>query len=540
MLLAIPDEQDHHVTKPVVLIAEELSPATVEALGPDFLIRRCDGADRAELLPALADVEAVLVRSVTRMDAEAIAAGKKLRVIARAGVGLDNVDVDAATKAGVMVVNAPTSNITSAAELTVGLLLATSRNIAPANQALKGGAWKRSTYGGVELLDKKVGVVGLGRIGQLVAERLRGFGMEVLAYDPYVSVQRAGQVGARLVPLDELLAESDFITVHLPKTPETVGLIGKEALTKVKPTVRVINVARGGIVDEEALAEALREGRVAGAGIDVFTREPTTESPLFDFESVVVTPHLGASTEEAQEKAGVAVARSVRLALGGDLVPDAVNVSSGVIEEEVRPGIALVEKLGRIFTALAGSVPVQLDVDVRGEITEHDVSIWKLSALKGIFMDVTDDAVTYVNAPLLAEERGVDARLLTDPVAQDFRNVTTLRGTLADGTVVSVAGTLTGPRMVEKIVGVDGFDLEVPISEHMAFFSYADRPGVVGTVGRLLGDARVNIAGMQVARDEKGGHALVAMTVDSAIPGDVLTQIEHEIGASSVKVVDLD
>lgn len=540
MLLAIPDEQDHHVTKPVVLIAEELSPATVEALGPDFLIRRCDGADRAELLPALADVEAVLVRSVTRMDAEAIAAGKKLRVIARAGVGLDNVDVDAATKAGVMVVNAPTSNITSAAELTVGLLLATSRNIAPANQALKGGAWKRSTYGGVELLDKKVGVVGLGRIGQLVAERLRGFGMEVLAYDPYVSVQRAGQVGARLVPLDELLAESDFITVHLPKTPETVGLIGKEALTKVKPTVRVINVARGGIVDEEALAEALREGRVAGAGIDVFTREPTTESPLFEFESVVVTPHLGASTEEAQEKAGVAVARSVRLALGGDLVPDAVNVSSGVIEEEVRPGIALVEKLGRIFTALAGSVPVQLDVDVRGEITEHDVSIWKLSALKGIFMDVTDDAVTYVNAPLLAEERGVDARLLTDPVAQDFRNVTTLRGTLADGTVVSVAGTLTGPRMVEKIVGVDGFDLEVPISEHMAFFSYADRPGVVGTVGRLLGDARVNIAGMQVARDEKGGHALVAMTVDSAIPGDVLTQIEHEIGASSVKVVDLD
>lgn len=540
MLLAIPDEQDHHVTKPVVLIAEELSPATVEALGPDFLIRRCDGADRDELLPALANVEAVLVRSATRMDAEAIAAGKKLRVIARAGVGLDNVDVDAATKAGVMVVNAPTSNITSAAELTVGLLLATSRNIAPANQALKGGAWKRSTYGGVELLDKKVGVVGLGRIGQLVAERLRGFGMEVLAYDPYVSVQRAGQVGARLVPLDELLAESDFITVHLPKTPETVGLIGKEALTKVKPTVRVINVARGGIVDEEALAEALREGRVAGAGIDVFTREPTTESPLFEFESVVVTPHLGASTEEAQEKAGVAVARSVRLALGGDLVPDAVNVSSGVIEEEVRPGIALVEKLGRIFTALAGSVPVQLDVDVRGEITEHDVSIWKLSALKGIFMDVTDDAVTYVNAPLLAEERGVDARLLTDPVAQDFRNVTTLRGTLADGTVVSVAGTLTGPRMVEKIVGVDGFDLEVPISEHMAFFSYADRPGVVGTVGRLLGDARVNIAGMQVARDEKGGHALVAMTVDSVIPGDVLTQIEHEIGASSVKVVDLD
>ena len=268
-----------------------------------------------------------------------------------------------------MVVNAPTSNITSAAELAVGLLLATARNIAPANQALKGGAWKRSKYGGVELLDKKVGVVGFGRIGQLVAERLKGFGMEILAYDPYVSAQRAGQLGAQLVTLDELLEQSDFITVHLPKNPETLGLIGKEALTKVKPTVRIINAARGGIVDEEALAEALREGRVAGAGIDVFATEPTTESPLFEHESVVVTPHLGASTDEAQEKAGVSVARSVRLALGGDLVPDAVNVSGGAVPEEVRPGIALVEKLGRIFTSLAGSVPVQLDVDVKGEIT---------------------------------------------------------------------------------------------------------------------------------------------------------------------------
>ena len=527
------------MTKPIVLIAEELSPATIDALGPDFEIRHCDGANRDELLPALADVDAVLVRSATKMDEEAISAAKSLKVIARAGVGLDNVDVPAATQAGVMVVNAPTSNITSAAELAVGLLLATARNIAPANQALKAGAWKRSKYGGVELLDKKVGVVGFGRIGQLVAERLKGFGMEILAYDPYVSAQRAGQLGAQLVPLDELLEQSDFITVHLPKTPETVGLIGKEALAKVKPTVRVINAARGGIVDEEALAEALAEGRVAGAGIDVFAKEPTTESPLFEHESVVVTPHLGASTEEAQEKAGVAVARSVRLALGGDLVPDAVNVSGGAIDEEVRPGIALVEKLGRIFTAVAGAVPVQLDVDVKGEITEHDVSIWKLSALKGLFTDLTEDPVTYVNAPLLAEQRGVETRLLTDPTTQDFRNVTTLRGTLADGTTVSVAGTLTGPRMIEKIVGLNGFDLEVPISEHMAFFTYKDRPGIVGAVGRLLGEANINIGGMQVARDERGGKALVALTVDSAIPADLVGAIASEIDAE-VHVVDLD
>ncbi len=527
------------MTKPVVLIAEELSPATIDALGPDFEIRNVDGADRAALLPALADVDAVLIRSATKMDVEAIAAAKQLKVIARAGVGLDNVDVPAATKAGVMVVNAPTSNITSAAELAVGLLLASARNIAPANQALKNGAWKRSKYGGVEVLDKVVGVVGFGRIGQLVADRLRGFGVQLLAYDPYVSAQKAAHHGARLVSLDELLTTSDFITIHLPKNAETVGLIGKEALTKVKPTVHIVNAARGGIIDEAALAIAIGEGRVAGAGLDVFASEPCTDSPLFEHESVVVTPHLGASTDEAQEKAGVAVAKSVRLALGGDLVPDAVNVSGGIIDEEVRPGIDLVEKLGRIFTAVAGAVPVQLDIDVKGEITSHDVSVWELSALKGLFTDVVENPVTYVNAPVIAEERGVETRLLTDAETTDFRNVTTLRGTLSDGTVVSVAGTLTGPRLIQKVVGINGFDLEIPLSQHMAFFTYTDRPGVVGSLGRLLGEADVNIGGMQVARTDEGGKALVAMTVDSVIPAEVASAIGREIGADSIRVVDL-
>jgi len=528
------------VSKPVVLIAEELSPATIDALGPDFEVRHCDGANRDELLAALADVDAVLIRSATKMDQEALTAAKRLKVVARAGVGLDNVDVKAATVAGVMVVNAPTSNITSAAELAVGLLLASARNIAPANQSLKAGKWNRSKYGGVELLDKTVGIVGLGRIGALTAERLAGFGVRLLAYDPYLSAARAGQLGVQLVSLEELLAQSDFITVHLPKTPETVGLIGEEALKLVKPSVRIINAARGGIVDEQALADALREGRVAGAGIDVWTKEPCTESPLFEFESVVVTPHLGASTEEAQEKAGVSVARSVRLALAGELVPDAVNVSGGVIAEEVRPGIALVEKLGRIYTALAGSVPAHLDIDVRGEITQHDVSIWKLAALKGLFEDVVEESVSYVNAPLLAKERGCVVRLLTDPNSEDFRNVTVLRGTRADGSIVSVAGTLTGPRMIEKVVGGNGYDLEVPISEHMAFFTYADRPGVVGSVGRVLGEAGINIAGMQVARQAEGGQALVVITVDSQIAPSVLNEISQEIGANTVRVVDLD
>src|SRR6478736_5442230 len=335
------DLQGFFVTKPVVLIAEELSPATVDALGPDFEIRHCNGADRAALLPAIADVDAILVRSATKVDAEALAAAKQLKVVARAGVGLDNVDVSAATKAGVMVVNAPTSNIVTAAELACGLLLATARHIPQANAALKNGEWKRSKYTGVELAEKTLGVVGLGRIGALVAQRMSGFGMKIVAYDPYIQPARAAQMGVRVVSLDELLEVSDFITVHLPKTPETVGLIGEDALHKVKPTVRIVNAARGGIVDEMALADAIRDGRVAGAGLDVFAKEPTTESPLFEFESVVVTPHLGASTEEAQEKAGVSVARSVRLALGGDLVPDAVNVAGGVIDPYVRPGISL-------------------------------------------------------------------------------------------------------------------------------------------------------------------------------------------------------
>ena len=528
------------MSKPVVLIAEELSPATVEALGPDFEIRFADGADRAALLPAIADVDAILVRSATKVDAEAIAAAKQLKVIARAGVGLDNVDVKAATQAGVMVVNAPTSNIVSAAELAVGLLLATARNIAPANSSLKSGEWKRSKFGGAELYEKTVGIVGLGRIGVLVAQRLSAFGTKVIAYDPYVPAARAAQMGVRSVSLDELLAESDFISIHLPKTPETIGLIDEHALTKVKPTVRIINAARGGIVDEHALAMALKEGRVAGAGIDVFATEPTTESPLFEFDSVVVTPHLGASTEEAQEKAGVAVAKSVRQALAGELVPDAVNVKGGAIAEDVRPGIPLAEKLGRIFTALAGGVATQLDVEVRGEIVVHDVKILELAALKGVFADVVEDQVSYVNAPVIAADRGVEVRLVTDEESPDYRNLVTVRGVLADGRAVSVSGTLTGPKHVEKLVEVLEHDIEVEPSEHMAFLRYKDRPGVVGIVGRVLGEADVNIAGMQVSRDTKGGHALVAMTVDQAIPAQVLDDIVAAIGAEWGRTVDLE
>jgi D-3-phosphoglycerate dehydrogenase / 2-oxoglutarate reductase len=528
------------VSKPVVLVAEELSPAGIAQLEADFEVRQTDGADRSRLLDAVTDAEALIVRSATKVDAEVFARASRLRVVARAGVGLDNVDVEAATKVGVMVVNAPTSNIVSAAEHAVALLLAVARNVPQASHSLRGGRWQRSKYTGVELQDKVVGLLGLGRIGLLVAQRLAAFGMQVIAFDPYVQAARAAQLGVKLVTLDELLAESDFISVHLPKTPETAGLISDAELRKVKPSVRVVNAARGGIVDENALALALKEGRVAGAGIDVFATEPCTDSPLFHHETVVATPHLGASTAEAQEKAGVQVARSVRLALSGEFVPDAVNVQGGAVAEDLKPGLPLAEKLGRIFTGLAGGVPLRLDVEVRGEITEYDVRVLELAALKGVFTDVVEESVTYVNAPLLARERGIEVTLLTSEESPDWRNLVTVRGTMADGEVVSVSGTLSGPKHLERIVEVNGFDMEITPTAHMAFFSYVDRPGVVGIVGRLLGDHSVNIASMQVGRNAKGGSALIALTVDSAIPPAVLDLITEAIGAEIGRRVDLD
>ena len=528
------------VPTPIVLVAEELSPAAIAQLESGFEVRYVDGADRAALLPALADVDAVIVRSSTTIDAEALAHAPNLRVVARAGVGLDNVDVEAATKAGVMVVNAPSSNIVSAAERAVGLLLATARNVPQAMASLKAGEWKRSKFTGAELYQKVAGILGLGRIGELVAQRLAAFGMQVIAYDPYVPTARAAQLGVRLVSLEDLLAEADFITVHLPRNAETTGLIGERELRLVKPGVVVINAARGGIVDENALAVALKDGRVGGAGIDVFATEPPADSPLLAFPNVVVTPHLGASTHEAQEKAGTQVARSVRLALSGEFVPDAVNVQGGTVHEDVKPGLPLAEKLGRIFTALAGGVAARLDVQVRGEIAAHDVRVLQLAALKGVFGGIVEEAVTYVNAPLLAAQRGVEVSLSTDAFSPDWRNLVTVRGTLPGGQVVSVSGTLTGHRHIEKLVEVNGFEMEIAAAEHMVFFTYTDRPGIVGVVGQILGSEGINIAGMQVARDARGGHALIVLTVDSAIPPVVLDDITSTIGAVVGRSVDLE
>ena len=533
-------KEAQHVAKPIVLIAEELSPATLKALGPDFEVRNCDGANRAELLEALGKgVDAVLIRSATKMDAEAIAAAKGLRVIARAGVGLDNVDIPAATAAGVMVVNAPTSNIVSAAELAIALLLASARFVSPAHAALRNGKWARSKYTGAELFEKTLGIVGFGRIGQLVAHRMQAFGMNVIAYDPYLQPARAAQLNVELVELDELLKRSDFITIHLPKTKETANLIGVDALKKVKPEVRIINAARGGVLDETALYNAIKEGRVAGAGLDVYATEPCTDSPLFELDEVVATPHLGASTDEAQERAGIAVAVSVRKALGGELVPDAVNVKGGAIHDEIRPSLPLVEKMAQIGTALAGELPVSMEITVMGDISGHDSSILATSALKGALLAAGAEDVTYVNAPGLATERGVTSNVTTTPDSPEYRSMISLHLALSNGKSIKVDGTLMGIRKVEKIIAIDGFDLDLPPSENMLFLGYADRPGVVGTVGNALGAAKINIAGMQVARQAQGGSALMAITVDSSVSESVSASVAKEIGADLVRSVSL-
>jgi D-3-phosphoglycerate dehydrogenase len=533
-------KEAQHVAKPVVLIAEELSPATLEALGPDFEVRNCDGANRAELLEALGKgVDAVLIRSATKMDAEAIAAAKGLKVIARAGVGLDNVDIPAATAAGVMVVNAPTSNIVSAAELAIALLLASARFVSPAHAALRNGKWARSKYTGAELFEKTLGIVGFGRIGQLVAHRMQAFGMNVIAYDPYLQPARAAQLNVELVELDELLQRSDFITIHLPKTKETANLIGVDALKKVKPQVRIINAARGGVLDETALYNAIKEGRVAGAGLDVYATEPCTDSPLFELDEVVATPHLGASTDEAQERAGIAVAVSVRKALGGELVPDAVNVKGGAIHDEIRPSLPLVEKMAQIGTALAGELPVSMEITVMGDISVHDSSILATSALKGALLAAGAEDVTYVNAPGLATERGVTSNVTTTPDSPEYRSMISLHLALSNGKSIKVDGTLMGIRKVEKIIAIDGFDLDLPPSENMLFLGYSDRPGVVGTVGNALGAAKINIAGMQVARQAQGGSALMAITVDSSVSESVAASVAKEIGADLVRSVSL-
>ena len=463
---------------PVVLIAEELAPAAIDVLAHDFDVRHVDGTDRPALLAALADADAVIVRSATQIDAEAIAAAPRLKVVARAGVGLDNVDVRPPPPAASWSSTrrpptsspppsrpsrccSPSPGTPRRPRLAQGRASGSARSTPAWRSRARPSAWS-----------------GLGRIGVLFAQRIAAFGTRLIAYDPYVQPARAAQLGVRLVGLEELLRESDFISIHLPKTPETVGLIGAKELQLVKPTVRIINAARGGLIDEQALADAIAEGRVAGAGIDVYVKEPCTASPLFAFDNVVVTPHLGASTHEAQDKAGLAVAKSVKLALQGEFVPDAVNVQAGgVVAEDVRPLLPLAEKLGRVFTALAGGVAASVTVEVRGEIVANDVSVLKLAATKGLFAPVVEEQVTYVNAPNLAADRGVEL-VLTDLDRDASTTPTWSRyGAPCPAAVRSPSPAPTcRARASRKLTELDGYDLDLDAEGYLLFFRYSTGP----------------------------------------------------------------
>ncbi len=527
------------VSLPVVLIAEELAPSAVAMLGDEVEIRHVDGADRSALLPALADADAVLIRSATTIDSEALAAAPRLKVVARAGIGLDNVDVPAATARGVLVVNAPQSNIITAAEHALALLLAVARHIPAADASLRAGQWRRSAFTGVEIAEKTVGVVGLGRIGQLFAARIAAFGTTIIAYDPYLQPARAAALGVTLVDLPTLLAQADIISIHLPKTPETAGLIGAAELATVKPGVLIVNAARGGLIDEQALADALREGRVGGAGIDVFVSEPPgPDHPLIGLPNVVVTPHLGASTVEAQDKAGTAVARSVRLALRGDFVPDAVNVASaGPVHEELQPWIPLVTRLGTILTAVAGALPSSVAVEVKGDLAELDTTVLQLAAVRGIFGPLISEAVTFVNAPALAAEHGLTLTGSNSGETGDYRSVVTLHAAMPDGNSRSVSGTLSGERQVPKLVEVNGRHFDLRCSGDLLIFAYPDRPGVMGTVGTLLGGAGVNILAAQLSQ-ELAGHAAIMVLRTEGLPGaEVLDRIGVAIDAVQARAI---
>lgn len=519
-----------------ILVTEELADSGLDAMraaGHDVDVRL--GLSAEELLGVVPGAHAIVIRSATKVTAPVLDAGRDLVVVGRAGIGLDNVDVPAATRHGVMVVNAPQSNILSTAEHTMAMLLAQARNIPQAHAALQDGRWERSKWEGVELHGKTLGVVGLGRIGALVAQRAHAFGMRVVARDPYVSPDRARQMGIELMGLEELMGEADFVTLHVVKTKETVGMIGEELLAKAKPGVRIVNVSRGGVVDEAALARAIAEGRVGGAALDVFTEEPLApDSPLLGLPSVVVTPHLGASTREAQDKAGATIAEQVVLALAGEFVPFAVNVEASEASEVVRPYLPLAERLGVAFASLAGGLPPTIDVEYQGGIGDHDTRILTLSVTKGLFAAGTNEPVSYVNAPGLAAERGIEIREVVTTTAHDYTNLIVIRG--GDH---ALGGTLFGLRGEARIVSVDDFDVELPLSDHLLLIRNDDRPGMVGLVGTALSEAGLNIADMRLGRSRSGAAALMVLSTDQPVGADTAARLGASPGIEAVHTINL-
>ncbi|HEY3318407.1 MAG TPA: phosphoglycerate dehydrogenase [Coriobacteriia bacterium] len=525
-----------------VLIADAISDSGVAKLRESFDVDVKTGLSEAELVEVIPDYDALVVRSATKATRIVIEAGANLKIIGRAGVGIDNVDVAAATERGIVVCNAPTSNIVSAAEHTIALLMAQSRNIPQANASMKQGKWERSKFTGTEVYEKTLGIVGLGRIGTLVAERARGLGMKMVGYDPYISEERAAQLGVELVgSIDELLPRADYITVHLPKTKETIGMFGPEQFAKMKDGVRLLNTARGGIYQTDALVSALESGKVASAGIDVYEVEPCTDAPYFRFDNVIVTPHLGASTEEAQDRAGDQIAELIAAGLRGEMVATAVNIAPVAPEvmERVGPYISLGEGLGSMVAQLVRGGVSEVDVLTVGGLAEIDTRVLRTAVLKGMLERVTDESVNYVNADYYAEQRGLKITETKRPETHDYLNMIVVRATSGGGEPIEAAAALVGKKNEPRLVSLFGYDLDMMPGDFMAFFRYEDKPGVIGKVGTVLGDAGINIATMQVGRTTKGGQALMGVNVDSPLGPELLSAIVQRVGMEDAWSVEL-
>jgi D-3-phosphoglycerate dehydrogenase / 2-oxoglutarate reductase len=519
-----------------VLVKEKIADSGVALLRERFDVDLGLDWDDAQLAERIGAYDAILIRSATKLTADLIARGENLKVIGRAGVGVDNVDVEAATKRGIIVANAPQSNVITAAEHTVALLLALARNVPQAHAALVAGRWERSKWGGVELYEKTLGLLGFGRIGQLVAARAHGFGMHVVAFDPFVSAARFRELGVeKAESSDDLYAQSDFISIHLPKTPETRGWLDAEALAKCRDGVRIINCARGELVDDGALKDALDSGKVAGAALDVFAREPVTDHPLFGYPNVVVTPHLAASTTEAQDRAGVQTAEQVVAALTGGVVSTAVNIPAVSAEDMdvLGPFIPLASALGRVGMALAESSSVdRIEVEYLGRIAERDIRLLTLSVLNGVLAGHTDEDVNLVNAPTLADERGIQVSERREAVARDFTDLVRLTFVCGEDRT-RVVGTTLGQLHRPHLLEAWGQRFNLQMDEgHLALFRYRDVPGMVGRVGTAFGEHGVNISAAAVGRQppgEDGGRrselAVMAVTTDAPIPQEVVDEI---------------
>ncbi len=524
-----------------VLITEKLAEPGIELLKEEFDVDVLLGLSPEELLEKIGSYDGLIVRSGTKVTAEVIEVAQNLKAVGRAGIGVDNIDVEAATKRGIIVANAPESNTVAAAEHTLGLMLAVARRIPAADASLRAGEWKRSAFKGIEVAEKTLGLVGLGHVGSIVARGARGMGMRVLAYDPYVSEERMRSMNVeRVEEVEDILAEADFVSLHVPRTPQTTGMIDEGALAKMKPSAYLLNVARGGLVDETALYNALKEGEISGAALDVFAEEPVTDSPLFSLSNVVVTPHLGASTAEAQDRAGITAAEQVSIALRGAVPVHAINAPVPVGEgaEFVAQFSGLCELLGNLLYQLTDRPGNHLKIEYRGDISGYDTRLLDVSAQKGLLAPMVNEPLNFVNTPALARERGFRVETSRYSESADYTNLVVLRLESAEGESMA-SGTLVGPRMKPRLVGAMGFDMDIEPEKHMLFIRNEDVPGMIGKLGTALGEHGINIGNMAVGRGEPGSRAAMAVTVDEPVPESVIEALLQIPGFKEARAVTL-